>query len=400
TVVDIRNDVVATVKGDVHDIGKNLVEIIFANNGYQVINLGIKVPPEELIRAYHEHAPDAIGLSGLLVKSAQQMVVTASDFREAGIRIPLLVGGAALSEKFTRTRIAPAYGGPTVYAKDAMSGLRLLNELMDPATRQEALRRHAEAGAEPGPARPRPTAPPGERRSSKVRVEIPKPPAPYLERRLRDVPDLAEIWSYINPYMLYGRHLGFRGNFEKALAERDRKALELFQAVEEVKREAARFMKVRAVWQFFEAEAEGNTVHLFAPGGEAPLHSFRFPRQDQEDGLALSDYVLPPDEFGRDHIWAGVVMVLMGLLNTMFIVPARSIIQLSAPAELRGRIMAAFGATMQSAVLMGTLLAGLLEPRLGVLAVLCLSGFTVFVVAFTVMLRGGIPQPKIEPQSS
>jgi 5-methyltetrahydrofolate--homocysteine methyltransferase len=305
--------VLATVKGDVHDIGKNLVEIIFANNGYQVINLGIKVPPEELIRAYHEHAPDAIGLSGLLVKSAQQMVVTASDFREAGIRIPLLVGGAALSEKFTRTRIAPAYGGPTVYAKDAMSGLRLLNELMDPATRQEALRRHAEAGAEPGPARPRPTAPPGERRSSKVRVEIPKPPAPYLERRVRDVPDLAEIWSYINPYMLYGRHLGFRGNFEKALAERDRKALELFQAVEEVKREAARFMKVRAVWQFFEAEAEGNTVHLFAPGGEAPLHSFRFPRQDQEDGLALSDYVLPPDEFGRDHIAIFVVTAGAGV---------------------------------------------------------------------------------------
>jgi 5-methyltetrahydrofolate--homocysteine methyltransferase len=305
--------VLATVKGDVHDIGKNLVEIIFANNGYQVINLGIKVPPEELIRAYHEHAPDAIGLSGLLVKSAQQMVVTASDFREAGIRIPLLVGGAALSEKFTRTRIAPAYGGPTVYAKDAMSGLRLLNELMDPATRQEALRRHAEAGAEPGPAHPRPTAPPGERRSSKVRVEIPKPPAPYLERRVRDVPDLAEIWSYINPYMLYGRHLGFRGNFEKALAERDRKALELFQAVEEVKREAARFMKVRAVWQFFEAEAEGNTVHLFAPGGEAPLHSFRFPRQDQEDGLALSDYVLPPDEFGRDHIAIFVVTAGAGV---------------------------------------------------------------------------------------
>jgi 5-methyltetrahydrofolate--homocysteine methyltransferase len=241
------------------------------------------------------------------------MVVTASDFREAGIRIPLLVGGAALSEKFTRTRIAPAYGGPTVYAKDAMSGLRLLNELMDPATRQEALRRHAEAGAEPGPARPRPTAPPGERRSSKVRVEIPKPPAPYLERRVRDVPDLAEIWSYINPYMLYGRHLGFRGNFEKALAERDRKALELFQAVEEVKREAARFMKVRAVWQFFEAEAEGNTVHLFAPGGEAPLHSFRFPRQDQEDGLALSDYVLPPDEFGRDHIAIFVVTAGAGV---------------------------------------------------------------------------------------
>jgi len=116
--------------------------------------------------------------------------------------------------------------------------------------------------------------------------------------------------------------------------------------------------------------------------------------------LALWGLVFASLGLFPNPIWAGVVMVLMGLLNTMFIVPARSIIQLSAPPELRGRIMAAFGATMQSAVLMGTLLAGLLEPRLGVLTVLCLSGFTVFVVAFTVMLRGGIPQPKIEPQSS
>ena len=99
----------ATVKGDVHDIGKNLVEIILKNNGYDVINLGIKVPPEELIRAHREHRPDAIGLSGLLVKSAQQMVITASDLREAGITVPLLVGGAALSEKFTRLKIAPQY---------------------------------------------------------------------------------------------------------------------------------------------------------------------------------------------------------------------------------------------------------------------------------------------------
>ena len=96
--------ILATVKGDVHDIGKNLVEIILANNGYQVINLGIKVPPEALIRAYQEHQPDAIGLSGLLVKSTQQMVITAGDLKAAGIAVPLLVGGAALSEKFTRTQ--------------------------------------------------------------------------------------------------------------------------------------------------------------------------------------------------------------------------------------------------------------------------------------------------------
>ena len=116
--------VLATVKGDVHDIGKNLVEIIMANNGYEVINLGIKVSPEVLIQACHDHKPDAIGLSGLLVKSTQQMVTTVTDFRAAGINLPLLVGGAALSEKFARTKIAPAYGNAACYAKDAMTGWR------------------------------------------------------------------------------------------------------------------------------------------------------------------------------------------------------------------------------------------------------------------------------------
>src|SRR6202040_4135662 len=103
--------ILATVKGDVHDIGKNLVEIILGNNGYNVVNLGIKVPPDELIKAYREHSPDAIGLSGLLVKSAQMMVITAQDLKTAGIACPIMVGGAALSNRFTRTRIAPEYEG-------------------------------------------------------------------------------------------------------------------------------------------------------------------------------------------------------------------------------------------------------------------------------------------------
>src|ERR1700680_1494320 len=138
--------VLATVKGDVHDIGKNLVEIIFKNNGYDVVNLGIKVPPEELIKAYKQHHPDAIGLSGLLVKSAQQMVVTANDLKDAGIMVPLWVGGAALSAKYTQNKIGPTYGQAVFYAKDAMTGLRLMNELMDPGTREEVMRQHTFSG--------------------------------------------------------------------------------------------------------------------------------------------------------------------------------------------------------------------------------------------------------------
>src|SRR5262249_17365447 len=139
------------------------------------------------------------------------------------------------------------------------------------------------------------------------------PAAPYLERKLRDVPQLAEVWSYINPYMLYGKHLGFKGNFEKLLHDRDAKALDLFHNVEEVKHEAAKFMKVRAVWQFFEAERNGNAIDLFKPGDDHPLHTFRFGRQDRQDGLCLSDYVIDSDEGRRDHIAIFVVSAGEGI---------------------------------------------------------------------------------------
>jgi len=306
--------VLATVKGDVHDIGKNLVEIILKNNGYDVVNLGIKVPPEELIKAYQDHHPDAIGLSGLLVKSAQQMVTTASDLKDAGIEIPLLVGGAALSAKFTQTKIAPSYGKPVCYAKDAMTGLRLMNELMDPSTRETVLREHTSSGngfeiAASVSVAGIPKVP----RSPRVGVDLPIPPVPYLDRKVRLVPDLSEIWSYINPYMLYGRHLGFRGDFEKRLAERDPQAVELFESMEEVKKEAASFMKIRAVWQFFEAEAQGDALHLFAPGPSEALHTFRFARQRQGDFLCLSDYALPTKNGQRDHLALFVVTAGEGI---------------------------------------------------------------------------------------
>jgi 5-methyltetrahydrofolate--homocysteine methyltransferase len=300
--------VLATVKGDVHDIGKNLVEIILKNNGYDVVNLGIKVPPEELIKAYLQHHPDAIGLSGLLVKSAQQMVITASDLREAGIMIPLLVGGAALSARFTQTKIAPSYGQAVCYAKDAMTGLRLMNQLMDPATREQVLQEHAGSGGGVAVATTVAVAElPRVARSPKVRTDLPIPKVAYLDRKVRLVPDLNDLWSYINPFMLYSRHMGFRGDFEKRLAQRDSKAVELFESMEDVKRDAAEFMKPRAVWQFFEAEADGQAMHLFAPGGAEPVHTFQFPRQRVGDFLCLSDYVLPSQDGKRDHVALFVV---------------------------------------------------------------------------------------------
>ncbi len=138
----------ATVKGDVHDIGKNLVEIILSNNGYSVINLGIKVAAQELIAGYREHQPDIIGLSGLLVKSAQMMVETVQDFRSAGIAAPVLVGGAALSNRFTRLRIAPEYDGLVAYSPDAMSGLALANVIQDADERERLIARLETESAE------------------------------------------------------------------------------------------------------------------------------------------------------------------------------------------------------------------------------------------------------------
>jgi 5-methyltetrahydrofolate--homocysteine methyltransferase len=298
----------ATVKGDVHDIGKNLVEIVLANNGYHVVNLGIRVPPEELIDACRQHRPDAIGLSGLLVKSAHQMVATAADLRESGIDVPLLVGGAALSETFTRTRIGPAYGAPTFYARDAMAGLRVMNELTNPAVRRATISAHTfSEQADPATRRSPETVFSSAARSRRVRTDHPIPEVPELERHVEELLDRREVWSYINPVMLYNRHLGFKGDFERALGERDPKAVELFQVVERTKQIAEEFMRIRAVWQFFEAERDGNAILLFAPGRSAPLHTFSFQRQATPDGLCLSDYVLDARANQRDHIALFVV---------------------------------------------------------------------------------------------
>jgi 5-methyltetrahydrofolate--homocysteine methyltransferase len=121
------------------------------------------------------------------------------------------------------------------------------------------------------------------------------------------VPDLRDLWTYINPFMLYGRHMGYRGDFEKHLAAREAKAVELYNEMEEVKNEAATFMKVRAVWQFFEAESAGDAMHLFAPGAKDPSLTWQFPRQKTGDQLCLSDYILPPKDGKRDHVAVFVV---------------------------------------------------------------------------------------------
>jgi 5-methyltetrahydrofolate--homocysteine methyltransferase len=287
--------VLATVKGDVHDIGKNLVEIILSNNGYRVINLGIKVPPEELIAAYHTHKPDAFGLSGLLVKSAQQMVVTAQDLRAASIEIPLFVGGAALTKRFAATRIAAEYGGLTVYAKDAMDGLDLANQLFSATTRDALVARlkreqasMAQKAAATGESPPATAASAPVRRLD--RAVVPEPPD--LQRHvLRDVP-LAHIYPYLNLQMLYGKHLGVRGLVDRLLAAGDPKAHEVHEIIEELKRDAVgqRLLGAQGVYRWFRARSAGDAVILFDASGR-DVARFDFPRQRDGERLCLADYV-------------------------------------------------------------------------------------------------------------
>jgi 5-methyltetrahydrofolate--homocysteine methyltransferase len=319
----------ATVKGDVHDIGKNLVEIILANNGFEVVNLGIKVPPDQLIQAVRQHHPNILGLSGLLVKSAQQMVATAEDLSKAGIDIPVLVGGAALSSNFVDKQIAKAYTGTVAYASDAMAGLDLAKRIVNPAEFERLKkelgerRAKAEAAAKPLAVVPLPSP---ETRSSQV-PRLSELPAPSdLERHVVLNTPIEQIWRFINPLMLYGRHLGIRGSavrlLEKAaqdpkqrleIEKSDSKALRIWETVDEVKAEyrGKPSMQPSAVYRFFRAGGAGNAVMIQGQASSAALTRIVFPRQRKADGLCLSDY-LEPLEGGRppaDTMAAFVVSV-------------------------------------------------------------------------------------------
>ncbi|HZG16558.1 MAG TPA: methionine synthase [Candidatus Bathyarchaeia archaeon] len=299
----------ATVKGDVHDIGKNLVEIILANNGYEVVNLGIKVPPEQLIAACREEKPDFIGLSGLLVKSAQQMVITAQDLKAAGIDVPMMVGGAALTRKFTSNRIAPEYKGIVLYAKDAMDGLDLANKLMDPEQRHslvEELERQlaalqAEKSEQEQSVETKKAAPKRSAVSRTVPVMLP----PDTERHvLRNYP-LGHLHPYLNLRMLLGKHLGVRGNVDRLLEEGDPKVTELYGVVEELLREAREqnLIQAHGMYQFFPAQADGDDIIIYDPNDHARiLERFSFPRQPEEPYLCLSDFLRPVESNEMDYV--------------------------------------------------------------------------------------------------
>ncbi len=332
--------VLATVKGDVHDIGKNLVEIILSNNGFNVVNLGIKVPPEQLIAAIREHRPDIIGLSGLLVKSAQQMVITAEDFARAGVNTPMLVGGAALSSGFVDRHISKAYvGGTVAYASDAMNGLDLAKTIVDPERfaklKDELAEKRAaalaKAAAAPAPAA---QAPEPQIRCTQIDIlsELPAPPD-FTRHVITNTP-IEAIWNFINPLMLYGRHLGIKGGIvrqlgqaqgnaraEREIATLEPKAWSIWTAVEEVKAEFKSVLVPRSVYRFFPAASAGNQLLIFDPdrkpsADRKPIAVFDFPRQSRPNGLCLSDYTRPLETGHGDSVAFFVTSVGRGVRET------------------------------------------------------------------------------------
>ncbi|WP_462411168.1 methionine synthase [Neobacillus sp. Marseille-QA0830] len=298
----------ATVKGDVHDIGKNLVDIILSNNGFQVHDLGIKVTSSELIKAIREEQPDMVGLSGLLVKSAQQMLLTAQDMKEAGISLPILVGGAALSRKFTDTKIAKEYDGLVLYAKDAMAGLSLANQLQSPEDQQKLLQEKQEKLAAAEVPRDLPS-----RTSSSVAVKV-KPAVSTqvpvfvpkdTKRHVLTTYTLAHIEPYINMQMLLGHHLGVKGKINKLIEEKDEKALKVKEVVDQLIKEASasQWIVPKAVYQFFPAQSDGNKVYIYAPENhEQVLETFEFPRQESEPYLCLADYLKSVGSGEMDYV--------------------------------------------------------------------------------------------------
>ncbi|MGM0838249.1 MAG: methionine synthase [Bacillota bacterium] len=299
----------ATVKGDVHDIGKNLVDIILSNNGFDVVDLGIKVTPNDLIQAIQKEKPDIVGLSGLLVKSAQQMVITAHDMKQAGISTPIMVGGAALSRKFTDNKISKEYEGLVLYAKDAMNGLSLANQLRSPEELAELTLAHQEKKSKLVEVPVVPADQGSVATAVKVRSKVSRDVRVYdpsdTKRHLLRNYSISHVEPYINMQMLIGHHLGVKGKIANLIAEKDARTLQVKAVVDQLLSEAKQkcLITPAAVYQFFPAQSEDNSLLIYHPEDHTRvIERFDFPRQEKEPYLCLSDYVKSTDSGVMDYV--------------------------------------------------------------------------------------------------
>jgi 5-methyltetrahydrofolate--homocysteine methyltransferase len=308
--------VLATVKGDVHDIGKNLVDIIFTNNGYEVINLGIKIGINEMIAAVEEHNADALGMSGLLVKSTLIMRENLEALNERGLsNVPVLLGGAALTRTYVERDLREVYDGRLFYGKDAFEGLRVVDQLMamkkdgidDPEfgtviSERNVPRRFREESDEPVEGQPA--------RSPEAVDDNEIFAPPFLGSRVAKGIAIDEIAGYLNQTALFRNQWGFRpeeGEDDVAFKERVAAVLraQLGQAV------AQDLLVPQVVWGHYPVNADGNDLVLFTDDERTTeLTRFHFPRQKVEPWLCISDFFRPVDSGEKDY--ASFMLVTMG----------------------------------------------------------------------------------------
>jgi 5-methyltetrahydrofolate--homocysteine methyltransferase len=276
----------ATVAGDVHDIGKNLVDILLTNNGYKVYNLGIKVPAETIIDKAREHAVDVIGLSGLLVKSAIVMQESMPQYAAAGLTAPILLGGAALTEKFVAECCVPGYPGPVVYCADAFAGLSAMRALEKGALASTKY----DAAARVQPMKP---GAKGERISHDHPVPVP----PFLgARRATDI-DVKALFPYVNEQALFRGRWGYRRG-KLSADEYDRLVREKVRPMyEEIRRRGVEegLLRPKVAYGYFRCVSEGDTLVVEDAGKR---HEFPFPRQAAPPHLCIADYFRPREEGG------------------------------------------------------------------------------------------------------
>jgi 5-methyltetrahydrofolate--homocysteine methyltransferase len=325
--------VLATVKGDVHDIGKNLVDIILTNNGYTVYNLGIKQPVNDIVRAYREHKADAIGMSGLLVKSVGVMKENIEEMNAQGVKVPVLLGGAALTRSYAVKDLGNLYGGHLFYCKDAFDGLGAMDRILAgdaEALRREQLRREEERDEKAAKA-PKPKAVENLPARSDVRTDNPVPLPPFWGRReVKGIP-LDQVFPYVNPNALFVGQWGFK---KKGLsdAEFDRSIAEVAQPVFEALQQRAireKLLEPKVVYGYFPVQSRGDDVIVYHveefqgctchPGGPGKLQPcgkprewmrFTFPRQEGRRRLCIADFFRSAESGQYDVL--GVQLVTVG----------------------------------------------------------------------------------------
>ena len=298
--------VLATVKGDVHDIGKNLVDIILTNNGFRVVNLGIKQPGDTIIKAALEHKADAIGLSGLLVKSTLEMKYVIQDLQRQKLEFPVICGGAALTRKYVEDDLRREYSNAVFYADDAFAGLHIMEDLATVDGKRQTrleegrtVKEYAKALAVDEE-----TGPVFAQRSPVVSDAPNIPTPPFWGVRVRKDFDLRELFPYINETAL------FKNQWQLKTASQEDYLRLVEQKFRPIKKQleeeiiASGVFEPKAVYGYFPAQSEGNDVVVYEPGdARAGTHaptweakeilSFTFPRQREGRKLCISDFFAP-----------------------------------------------------------------------------------------------------------